>query len=233
MMRAAAFLSLLLFACTHQPVSIPLNHHGLPVIDTVALYHETVAHDPARRLVDLSTLTPPVILDIRYATADNFMKRPLYPEARALLRAPAAEAVSRIAAELQQYGLGLKVFDAYRPYHVTEAMWEQIGDPDYVADPARGSRHNRGAAVDVTLVELATGRELVMPTGYDSFEPAAHHDYQELPEEAKRNRAFLRWIMEKHGFEALPSEWWHYDFGGWQRFELMDLPLGSGLSDRL
>jgi D-alanyl-D-alanine dipeptidase len=106
-------------------------------------------------------------------------------------------------------------------------MWEPIRNPDFVADPAKGSRHNRGAAVDLTLIDLKTGRELPMPTGFDDFTPRAHQDFMELPPEAIANRAKLREAMKRHGFEPLPTEWWHFDFRGWERFELMDVPLAS------
>ena len=104
-------------------------------------------------------------------------------------------------------------------------MWEPIKNPDYVADPSKGSRHNRGAAVDLTLIDLQTKEELPMPTPYDDFTARAAHAFTDLPQEAARNRTILREIMEKHGFEPLPSEWWHYDFNNWERFELMDVPM--------
>jgi D-alanyl-D-alanine dipeptidase len=128
--------------------------------------------------------------------------------------------------EFKALGLELKVFDGYRPYEVTEKIWEPYQNPDFVADPAEGSRHNRGCAVDLTLVD-EIGEELPMPTGYDDFTKKASHDYQNLPEEEIRNRDLLRAVMESHGFQALPTEWWHYDYVGWERFELLDLPLNG------
>lgn len=196
---------------------------GLNVVPDLATYERQARTDPDKRLVDLASLGIP--LDVRYATADNFMKKPLYPIAKAYLRAPAAQALADVQRELAKEGLGIKVFDAYRPYRVTVAMWEPIRNPDYVADPAKGSRHNRGAAVDLTLIDLATGRELPMPTGYDDFTPRAAHAFEDLPADALANRAKLRDVMTRHGFDALPSEWWHYDFRGWERFELMDVGL--------
>ena len=196
---------------------------GLYVVRDLATYERLVARDLEKRLVDLATLGIP--LDIRYATSDNFMKQPLYPVAKAYLRTPAARALLAAHQELAARGLGIKVFDAYRPYRVTVAMWEPIKNPDFVADPAKGSRHNRGAAVDLTLIDLATGRELPMPTPYDDFTPRARHDFADLPPDVIHNRTLLRELMKKHGFEPLPSEWWHYDFAGWERFELMDVPL--------
>lgn len=222
-MKGFVTVLLLLAACTHQPSPLSVSSYGLAVLDRLDVYAEMVRRDPEKALVDLERLIPTVTLDLRYATADNFMKRPLYPEARALLRCPAARALRAAHSELSKQGFGIKVFDAYRPYSVTVAMWEPIRNPDYVADPARGSRHNRGAAVDVTLIELGSGTELLMPTPYDDFTPRAAHAFTDLPEEQVRNRALLRSVMERHGFVALPSEWWHYDFAGWEKFEVLDL----------
>ena len=221
MKRAINFIALvLLVSCASGP---PANQYGLKVVSDLATYERMATLDPQQRLVDLGLLSFP--LDIRYATENNFMKKPLYPVAKAYLRTPAARALFDAHMELYMRGLGLKVFDAYRPYRVTVAMWEPIKNPDFVADPAKGSRHNRGAAVDVTLVNARTGVELPMPTDYDDFTPRAAHDFMDLPAEVIANRKLLRDVMVKHGFEPLPSEWWHYDFRGWEQFELMDVPL--------
>ncbi|HEX8255214.1 MAG TPA: M15 family metallopeptidase [Thermoanaerobaculia bacterium] len=225
-MKRAINFALLLFvmACATAP-AVPLNRYGLAVVPDVATYHRLASADADKRLVDLATLGIP--LDVRYATANNFMKKVLYPVAKSYLRAPAANALVEVQRELAPRGIGIKVFDAYRPYRVTEAMWEPIQDPDFVADPSKGSRHNRGAAVDLTLIDLRSGAELAMPTAYDDFTSRARHDFNDLPAEALANRALLRDVMTKHGFVPLPSEWWHYDFGGWERFELMDVPLSE------
>ena len=224
MKRTINFVALcVLTACVTSAVTIPENRYGLRVVPDVATYERLVKAEPKKRLVDLASLGIP--LDIRYATADNFMKKPLYPTAKAYLRAPAARALAEVKRELATRGLGIKVYDAYRPYRVTEAMWEPIKNPDYVADPAKGSRHNRGAAVDLTIVDLGSGAEVAMPTAYDDFTERAAHAFTNLPADALANRALLRDVMVKHGFEPLPSEWWHYDFKGWERFELMDVDL--------
>ena len=217
-----ALLLSLAFACASSHTITP-NRYGLAVVPDLDTYRRLAAADPEKQLVDLASI-PGIQIDVRYATKNNFMKRELYPVARAFLRAPAADALRRVQEELAREGLGIKVWDAYRPYRVTEAMWEPIKDPDYVADPAKGSRHNRGAAVDLTLVD-SRGYELQMPTAYDDFTPRASHAYTDLSRQMILNRAKLREIMQKHGFDPLPSEWWHYDYRGWERFELMDVPL--------
>lgn len=223
MSKLVRSLPLLFILACASTVSVPLNRYGLAVVPDVATYQSLAGRDAEKRLVDLSTLGIP--LDIRYATENNFMKKTLYPVAKAYLRAPAAQALVDVQRELAVRGIGIKVFDAYRPYRVTEAMWEPIKNPDYVADPAKGSRHNRGAAVDLTLIDLKSGAELPMPTPYDDFTPRAAHAFSDLTAEVLANRALLREVMTKHGFEPLPSEWWHYDFRGWERFELMDVGL--------
>ena len=213
-------LLLLTLACATQ---IPPNRYGLRVVPDLATYERMARQDPDKRLVDVAASG--IAIDVRYATTDNFMKTQLYPVAKVYLRAPAARALAAVQQELAAKGLGLKVFDGYRPYRVTEAMWEPIRNPDYVADPAKGSRHNRGAAVDLTIIDLRTGAEVAMPTPYDDFTPRARNDFDELPADVLANRALLRDVMTRHGFEPLPSEWWHYDFRGWERFELMNVPL--------
>jgi D-alanyl-D-alanine dipeptidase len=224
MKRAINFAALLLvLSCASAAVEIAPNRYGLRVVPDLATYERLANLDPDKRLVDLASLGIP--LDIRYATANNFMKTPLYPIAKAYLRAPAARALVDVQRELAAQGIGIKVHDAYRPYRVTEAMWEPIKNPDFVADPSKGSRHNRGAAVDLTLIDLRTGAELAMPTGYDDFTERAANAFMDLPADAIANRALLHDVMVKHGFQPLPSEWWHYDFHGWERFELMNVRL--------
>jgi D-alanyl-D-alanine dipeptidase len=175
-------------------------------------------------LTDFHSLAPETILDLRYATANNFLKRRLYPKARCLLRPAVARALATVAEDLRPQGLRLKVFDCYRPLSVQKQLWAILRDERYVADPAKGSRHNRGAAVDVTLTDAA-GRELTMPTGFDDFSERAHRDFRELPPERIRNRERLEAVMRRHGFEGLPTEWWHFDYRGWERYSILDRPL--------
>ena len=217
-------LVLLSVACATGPAG-PANRYGLPVVSDPATYQELVRRDPDKELVDVARAVPLAVLDVRYATANNFMHQLLYPVARVFLRLPAARALADVQRELGTEGLGLKVFDAYRPYRVTERMWEAIRNPDFVADPAKGSRHNRGAAVDLTLIHLRTGAELPMPTPYDDFTSRARQDFSDLPAEVVTNRTRLREVMQRYGFVPLASEWWHFDFHNYDRFELMDLDL--------
>ena len=217
-----ALVLILGVACATRQIAP--NKYGLRVVPDLATYQALAARDPEQRLVDVSTI-PGIRIDVRYATTNNFMHQQLYPVAKAYLRAPAARALAEVQRELANQHLGLKVFDGYRPYAITEKMWEPIKNPDFVADPAKGSRHNRGAAVDLTLVDLDTRNEIAMPTPYDDFTPKASANYAELPPNVIANRAKLHDAMVRHGFDQLRSEWWHFDFHGWERFPLMNVPL--------
>ncbi|MCD8742314.1 M15 family metallopeptidase [Mucilaginibacter roseus] len=188
-------------------------------------YKKQIALHPQKRLVKLKELVPGLVLDIRYATTNNFTKQKVYKKAEAYARQPVADALKAIQAKLNKKGLGLKVYDAYRPYAVTVKFYEIATDTTYVANPRKGSRHNRGCAVDVTLINLKTGRELDMPTGYDSFTPQASANYSHLPFNKLNNRKLLRDVMERHGFKVYSSEWWHFDYTGWEKFELLDIPF--------
>lgn len=174
-------------------------------------------------LLDVARWDPRLRVLAVYATPDNFVGEALYPVPRVLLRRSALLRLSRVADALAREGFGLLVYDGYRPWSVTKRMWDVIGDPDYVADPRRGSRHNRGMAVDVTLVDLE-GRALPMPTSFDAFLPAAAAD-ADVPPPGRRNRDRLVAAMAAEGFEVLPSEWWHFDAAGWREREVLDVPL--------
>jgi zinc D-Ala-D-Ala dipeptidase len=170
-------------------------------------------------------MIPGLRYDLRYASTKNFMGRLMYPEKTNItfLRYPAALALQKVQEDLRKQGLGLKIFDAYRPYSVTVKFWELVRDERYVANPAKGSGHNRGAAVDLTIVDIKTGNELDMGTGFDNFTDTAHHVFTGLPEQVLQNRRLLRSMMEKHGFKALETEWWHYSLPDATRFELLDI----------
>ena len=172
--------------------------------------------------VELIRLNPNIKLDIRYATKNNFLKEAVYPQARCFLRTPAAKALDQVQKELEKIGLGVKVFDGYRPLSVQKKMWRILPDGRYVANPAKGSRHNRGMAVDLTLVD-STGKELEMPTEFDNFTVRARHNFRQLPACIRINRWILRTVMEKYGFSPIKSEWWHYDFKGWKKYNVLDV----------
>ncbi|MCJ8211774.1 M15 family metallopeptidase [Mucilaginibacter sp. RS28] len=188
-------------------------------------YEKAVKEHPEKLMVQVRTAESGIILDLRYATPYNFMQQVMYKQAKAYVRLPVYKALVDIEQELKTKGVGLKIFDAYRPYSVTVDFWETSPDTGFVADPRTGSKHNRGCAVDLTLIELKSGAELMMPTGFDSFSKMAASDYANLPPEALKNRLLLKTVMEAHGFKQLKTEWWHFDFDGWQDYELLDVPF--------
>lgn len=187
-------------------------------------YVKQVKDDSTKQMVELKSAIPGLVYDLRYAGTNNFVHRRMYPEntTTTFLRLPVVEALAKVQAELNEQRMGLKIFDAYRPYSVTKKFWELIKDERYVANPAKGSGHNRGIAVDLTIVRLKTGAELDMGTGFDNFSDTAHHDFQHLHQDIKGNRLLLKTVMEKYGFKALDTEWWHYYWPG-ARFELLDI----------
>ncbi|MBC8032947.1 MAG: M15 family metallopeptidase [Chitinophagaceae bacterium] len=201
------------------------NKYGLHTVSSIQQYDSLVKHDARQRLVALDGFIPDLRLDIRYATADNLMKRPVYSTTAAFLRLPAAQALKAVQEELKGMGYGLKVFDGYRPYRVTVEFYEKFLDTVFVASPYRGSRHNRGCAVDLTIIHLKTGQELSMPTPYDSFTKKAHTNYKHLPAKVISNRELLKRVMLKYGFLVYPDEWWHFDFNEWKSFPITDIPF--------
>lgn len=176
-------------------------------------------------LVDFGKLHPAAILDIRYAGAGNITGQALYPVAKCVLRQSVAERLDLAARDLESKGLRLKLFDCYRPHSVQEKLWAIKPDDRYVANPIKGSRHNRGAAVDLTLTDGA-GEELEMPSPYDDFSPRAHRDGPATAK-ARENSLMLEAVMGKYGFKGLVTEWWHFDAVGWQKHPLADTPLES------
>ncbi|HYC39075.1 MAG TPA: M15 family metallopeptidase [Chitinophagaceae bacterium] len=195
------------------------------VIKSWKAYRSQALKDPVARMVELKSRIPNIVYDLRYATENNFVGKRMYPAntTKTFLRQPAAEALALVQADLNRLGLGVKIFDAYRPFSVTEEFWELIRDERYVANPAKGSNHNRGIAVDLTIIDLKTGNELDMGTGFDNFTDSAHHSFAGFSEEILQNRLLLKSTMEKYGFRPLTTEWWHYYFGEPARFPLLDL----------
>jgi len=183
----------------------------------------------APELVELTKLDPTIKLDIRYATRNNFVGKPVYKEARAFLQRPAAEALVRVNQKLKAQGFGLVVFDGYRPWDVTRKFWD-ITPADkkiFVADPAKGSRHNRGCAVDLSLVDLKTGEEVKMPSEYDEMTERAHINYECATPEAKRLRELLRAAMTAEGFTVYEPEWWHYDYKDWKEYPILNVKFSD------
>jgi D-alanyl-D-alanine dipeptidase len=180
-------------------------------------------------LVELTTLDKTIRLDIRYATANNFVGRPVYPEARAFLQRPAAEAVVKVNKELRKQGRGLVIFDGYRPWSITKLFWGFVSEDKrkFVADPAKGSKHNRGCALDLSIYDLKTGKEIPMTSGFDEFSERASPDYTGGTDEERRNRDMLRHLMEAAGFTVNPNEWWHFDFNGWQDYAIYDIAFDA------
>ena len=176
-------------------------------------------------LVELTTLDPTIKLDIRYATGNNFLGTPVYTQARAFLQRPAADALLRANRELKAYGYGLIIHDGYRPWYVTKIFWEAtpVDKRIFVADPARGSNHNRGCAVDLSLYRLTTGAEVTMPSGYDEMSERAYADFPGGTADERARRGLLRKVMEKQGFKVNPDEWWHFDYKDWKEYPILNV----------
>ncbi|MDF2190052.1 M15 family metallopeptidase [Paraflavitalea sp. CAU 1676] len=210
-----------------QAQDIDIKRYGVPVIGDLDTYQAQVQGDSSKKMVELKSLMPDLVYDLRYATTNNFMHRRMYnpPPRVTFLRAPAARALARVQAELGPQGYGLKIFDAYRPYSVTVAFWELVKDERYVANPAKGSGHNRGLAVDLTIVDLSTGKELDMGTGFDNFTDTAHQDFKALPAQVLQHRETLTNVMRKHGFTAIETEWWHFYWPNDRQYEVLNIPF--------
>lgn len=203
-------------AAKKRPIASTQSYHD---------YQKAVRQHANKTLIDIEKAIPDIVLDIRYATSNNFMKQVMYPEARAFARQPVVIQLKKIQKELRRQGYGLKIYDAYRPFAITLAFYEKATDKDFVASPYSGSKHNRGCAIDLTLINYKTKEEIPMPTPYDSFEPQAAATYKDLDPKLIKNRDFLIKTMESHGFRVLHNEWWHFDFIGWQQYELLNIPF--------
>ena len=217
-------VQLFCIGCVIKPNSVVKNEYGLQVFTKFSTLKYSAKLDNTKQMVALKKYITPIVFDWKYATTENFTNQILYIEPDAYMRIEAAKALQKIAMELKDQQLALKIFDAYRPYSVTKKMWQVVPDERYAANPAKGSGHNRGAAIDLTLIDLKTGNELLMPTPYDDLTEKAHHNYMLIDSIAIVNRKKLKEIMVKHGFVPLDTEWWHYYLpNAAQRFEILDI----------
>jgi D-alanyl-D-alanine dipeptidase len=194
------------------------------IVKKPKIYLEEVLKDSNYQMLEVKSVIPTIVYDLRYSTTNNFTREQLYKdENKTYLRKPVLEALADIQKELSSIGYGLKIFDAYRPYKATEKMWKLIGDERFAANPKKGSNHNRGLAVDVTLIELKTGKELDMGTGFDSFTDTAHTSFINIPKHTLKNRFLLKEVMIKHGFHILETEWWHFTWENDRNYSVLDL----------
>ncbi|MEN8137152.1 MAG: M15 family metallopeptidase [Bacteroidota bacterium] len=217
--------TIFLFLLLSTTATSQVNEYGLYVISDIDIYNEKVAKNDSLELVDIKKVIPNIRLDIRYATANNFTGEVIYKSPKAYMRKYIAQKLAEVEKALNGNGLGLKVFDAYRPYAATVKFYEVYEDKTFVASPKTGSVHNRGAAIDLTIIDLKTGEDLQMPTPFDDFTKKASHKYNDLPKEALASRLLLKTIMEKYGFISYVDEWWHYSFYNWKDYDLMDLSI--------
>ena len=206
-----------------------------PVRPVAELRAEALAAKPPQEqgqfrkpdLVEVKILDPRIKLDIRYATSNDFLSTPVYTSARAFLQRPAAEALLRAHRELLKQGYGVLLFDAYRPWYVTRIFWDATPPEkhEFVANPAQGSRHNRGCAADISLYDLKTGREVSMPGVYDEMSERSYPSYTGGTAAERSLRDLLRREMEKQGFTVFPSEWWHFDYRDWKQYGIQNVPF--------
>ena len=179
------------------------------------------------QLVELVNMDSTFKLDIRYATPNNFMHRQMYTQARAFLQRPAAEALVRVGRKLRKQGYGVLIFDGYRPWKITKKFWDETPPEkhNFVADPQKGSKHNRGCAIDLSLYDLVTGKEVKMPSPYDDFTGKAYPTFKGGTKKQRRMRDFLRKVMEEEGFTVNEYEWWHFDYKDWEHYRILDVPF--------
>ena len=223
MVRPLLFLLLfssLLCTCDRAPVaantsnsaavlsSFPMEEPPPPPPPPPAYDYDTM------EWTEMIRLDSTIRLDLRYATDSNFMEQVIYDCGRCFYRPQVARALAQVHSELKQQGLGLKMFDCYRPGPYQQRLWDVLPDPRYVANPKRGSLHSRGAAADLTVVRLDTGEELDMGTGYDFFGERAYTTTTDLPAEVLANRKLFQEAMRRHGFLTIRTEWWHFNFAG-------------------
>lgn len=201
---------------------------NITVVKKTEIYSQQIIHDPANQMLELKQLIPDIVYELRYSGKDNFTGIKLYPSGElTFMRFLPAKALQKVQQELSKKGLGLKIFDAYRPYSITKQMWDLIKDERYVANPANGSGHNRGLSIDLTLIDLKTGKELDMGTDFDSFTDSAHHKFKKLTTTVLMNRKLLKKSMEQFGFRSLSSEWWHYSWPNDRYYQVLDIDFAS------
>jgi D-alanyl-D-alanine dipeptidase len=225
--------ALLLLLAAAQAPAAPKVFRITPVRPVAELRAEALKATPpaeagpfrASDLVEIGTLDSSIRLDIRYAGTDNFLSTPLYEQARAFLQRPAAEALLRVSHALHAQGYGLLIHDAYRPWYITKIFWDATPPDkhDFVANPADGSRHNRGCAVDLSLYRLSDGQVVDMPSVYDEMSERAYPTYAGGTDAERRMRDFLRAAMEKEGFTVYPFEWWHFDYKDWKQYGIQNI----------
>lgn len=224
----SALLVLWLAACAAPPTPAAARPTRRPPQKAVLPTEANGDFHPPE-LVELQALWPTLRLDIRYATANNFIGRAVYKEARAFLQRPAAEALVRAHQALARRGVGLLIYDGYRPHSVTRLFWD-LTPPDkraFVADPAKGSIHNRGCAVDLTLYDLATQQPVPMPSDYDEMSERASPDYRGGSASEREHRDLLRQALEAEGFTVQPNEWWHFNYRLCPRYRVLDIPFSA------
>jgi len=216
------FVCCIALAARAQPCTPPPG-----TISTIEDYNKSVKADASNELVDVQKLIPGIKVDIRYATASNFTGKVLYHNPIVCLRREPALGLKHVQEDLARQGLGLKIYDAYRPFSVTCRIWRLVPDRRYAANPRNGSNHNRGVAVDLTIIDLKTGRELDMGTPFDNFTDTAHHDFYQLPAKVLANRRLLKTTMRKYGFNIVPTEWWHYQWRDRAGYEVIDIDFDA------
>jgi D-alanyl-D-alanine dipeptidase len=220
-MKKTSFLIFCLFAQIAQAQ----EGASLLIIDSPELLRLDISKNLSLSMSDLVQSIPSVKIDLKYASKLNFTGKRMYPSkiSTTYLRSEATKALAGVAAELKTMDLGVLIWDAYRPYDVTVRFWKLIHDERYVANPQKGSGHNRGIAVDLSIYRISDGKELNMPTGFDDFSEKAHHGYMQLDEEQIKNRELLLNIMEKYGFRRFTTEWWHYSWPEAEKYTILNL----------
>jgi D-alanyl-D-alanine dipeptidase len=210
--------------CVVVMLHVHLQAQGLKVSRKNRTYWQQVQADSLYEMIELKSFVPNMVYDLKYSTKNNFTKQQLYKSGtQTFMRLEPARALAKLQRELNSRGYGLKIFDAYRPYSITKQMWELVHDERYVANPSKGSGHNRGLAVDLTIIRLETGKEIDMGTGFDNFTDSAHQNFKELPDSVLQNRKLLKESMEKFGFKPLDTEWWHYSWPNDRNYDVLDL----------